>query len=180
MEVMCVVVGPLDENCYILKKNNTCLVIDPGDDYLKIKESIGEDKVIGVLITHSHFDHVGALRHFISKRGIKIFKKSISPEGEYEIKDFKFKVIETPGHAKDEITFYFEEENLMFDGDFIFKDSIGRVDLPGGREEEMRESLKKIQAYPKDTVLYPGHGEATILSYELQNNSYIKEFLSCI
>ena len=150
MEVMCVVVGPLDENCYILKKNNTCLVIDPGDDYLKIKESIGEDKVIGVLITHSHFDHVGALRHFISKRGIKIFKKSISPEGEYEIKDFKF------------------------------KDSIGRVDLPGGSEEEMRDSLKKIQAYPKDTVLYPGHGEATILSYELQNNSYIKEFLSCI
>ena len=119
MEVMCVVVGPLDENCYILKKNNTCLVIDPGDDYLKIKESIGEDKVIGVLITHSHFDHVGALRHFISKRGIKIFKKSISPEGEYEIKDFKFKVIETPGHAKDEITFYFEEENLMFDGFYI-------------------------------------------------------------
>lgn len=177
MEIDCVVVGPLDENCYILKKNGNCLVVDPGDNYLKIKEVIGDSKVVGVLITHSHFDHVGALRHFISKRGIKIFKRSISGEGSYEVKDFKFKVIETPGHAKDEITFYFEDEKIMFDGDFIFKDSIGRVDLPGGSEEEMKKSLKKISTYPIDTTLYPGHGEKTSLKEELANNSYIKELL---
>ena len=76
MEIETVVTGALDENCYILKKNNTCLVIDPGSDYLKIKERIGNNKILGVLITHAHFDHVGALRNFLTKRSIKIFKKS--------------------------------------------------------------------------------------------------------
>ena len=57
MEIETVVTGALDENCYILKKNNTCLVIDPGSDYPKIKERIGNNKILGVLITHAHFDH---------------------------------------------------------------------------------------------------------------------------
>ena len=60
MNVKCVVTGYLDENCYILSKNGTCLIVDPGDDFLKIKEAIGDDKVLGVLITHSHVDHIGA------------------------------------------------------------------------------------------------------------------------
>lgn len=177
MEIERVVVGPLDENCYILKKDKTCLVVDPGDDYSNIKEKIGDCKILGVLITHSHFDHVGALRHFLTKRSIKIFKKSISPKGKYNIGNFKFEVIETPGHAKDEITFYFEEDKIMFDGDFIFKDSIGRMDLPGGCENEMRESIQLIKEYPKETKLYPGHYDETELGYELDNNTYIKELL---
>ena len=75
MKVETVVVGSLDENCYVLKLNDTCLVVDPGDDYQKIKEVIDGCKVLAVLITHSHFDHVGALREFLKKRSIKIFKK---------------------------------------------------------------------------------------------------------
>ena len=76
MKIEKVITGTLEENCYVLIKNNTCLVVDPGDDYHKIKEVIGDNKVLGVLITHSHFDHVGALRHFLTKRSVKIFKKS--------------------------------------------------------------------------------------------------------
>ncbi len=68
MEIETVVTGALDENCYILKKNNTCLVIDPGSDYPEIKEKIGDNKILGVLITHAHFDHVGALRNFLTKK----------------------------------------------------------------------------------------------------------------
>ena len=68
MDIKTVVTGYLDENCYILIKNNTCLVVDPGDDYQKIKEEVGDNKVLGVLITHSHFDHIGALRNFLTKR----------------------------------------------------------------------------------------------------------------
>ena len=60
MKIDCVVTGYLDENCYILSNDKTCLVVDPGDDYLKIKEAIGDKKVLGVLITHSHADHIGA------------------------------------------------------------------------------------------------------------------------
>ena len=91
MEIKKVITGVLDENCYVLTKNNTAIIIDPGDDYLDIKEAIGENKVLAVLITHSHFDHIGALRNFLTKRSIKIFKKSSLEEKEYTIGDFKFK-----------------------------------------------------------------------------------------
>ena len=174
MDIKTVVTGYLDENCYIVSKNKTCLIIDPGDDYDKIVKKIGDDKVLGVLITHSHFDHIGALRNFLVKKSIKIFKRSNCLEKEYTIGDFKFKVIHTPGHSKDSITFYFEEENTMFVGDFIFKESIGRCDLPGGSNTEMKESLEKIKKYPVDTKLYPGHGEDTSLEYELSNNQFFK------
>ena len=173
MEIKTIVTGSLDENCYILIKNKTCLVIDPGDDYKKIQGEIGDNKVLGVLITHSHFDHIGALRNFLTKRSVKIFKKSNLEEKEYTVGDFKFKCIYTPGHSKDSVTFYFEEDNCMFIGDFIFKESIGRVDLPGGDKKEMDKSIDKILTYKDDIILYPGHYEQTTLNYEKQKNPYL-------
>lgn len=173
MEIKTIITGSLDENCYILIKNKTCLVVDPGDDYKKIQEEIGDNKVLGVLITHSHFDHIGALRNFLTKRSVKIFKKSNLEEKEYTIGDFKFKCIYTPGHSKDSVTFYFEEESCMFIGDFIFKESIGRVDLPGGDKNEMDKSIAKILTYNDDIILYPGHYEHTTLNYEKQKNPYL-------
>ena len=174
MEIKCIVTGYLDENCYIIINNGTCLVVDPGDDFHKIKEQIGTNKVLGVLITHSHVDHIGALRNFLTKRSIKIFKRSnLEDNKEYSIGDFKFKSILTPGHSKDSVTFYFENEKIMFIGDFIFKESIGRCDLPGGSEVEMKESIEKIKEYSDDIKLYPGHYEATTLGYEKKNNPYL-------
>ena len=174
MEIKKVVTGYLDENCYVLINNKECLVIDPGDDFPKIKEQIGEAKILGVLITHSHFDHIGVLRNFLTKRSIKIFKKSNLEEKEYVIGSFKFKCLYTPGHSKDSVTFYFEDENVMFDGDFIFKESIGRTDLPGGSDADMKESINKILTYSEDIKLYPGHNEETTLKYEKENNPYLK------
>lgn len=174
MEIKTVVTGYLDENCYILIQNGECLIVDPGDEYTKIKEVVGDNKVLGVLITHSHFDHIGALRNFLTKKSIKIFKRSNLEEKEYTIGSFKFKCIHTPGHSKDSVTFYFEDEGFMLIGDFIFKDSIGRVDLPGGSDIEMKESIKKILEYDDDIVLYPGHYEMTTLGDEKRNNPYLK------
>lgn len=174
MKVETVVTGAIEENCYILKKNNTCLVIDPGDDYPKIKEKIGDDKVVGVLVTHSHFDHVGALRNFLNKRSIKVFKKSNLQEKEYELGDFKFEVIYTPGHSADSVTFYFKEDKIMFVGDFIFQGSIGRCDLPTGDENVMKRSLENIKKYDDDITLYPGHGNKTTLKEEKENNVFMK------
>lgn len=174
MEIKKVITGSLDENCYILIQNKECLIIDPGSDYPKIKEQIDDNKVLGVLITHSHFDHIGALRNFLTKRSIKIFKKSNLEEKEYTIGSFKFKCIYTPGHSKDSVTFYFEDEQMMFIGDFIFKDSIGRTDLPGGSPKDMEESIKKILKYSDDIHLYPGHYEETTLKEEKINNPYLK------
>lgn len=173
METKCVVTGFLDENCYLIIKNGTCLVVDPGDDFHKIKEEIGDNKILGVLITHSHADHIGALRNFLTKRSIKIFKRSNLEEKEYTIGDFKFKCIYTPGHSKDSVTFYFEEEKIMFVGDLIFKDSIGRCDLPGGSESEMKDSINKILEYPDDIKLYPGHYQETTLGDEKTNNQFL-------
>ena len=174
MEIKTVVTGYLDENCYILIKNNTCLVVDPGDDYQKIKEEVGDNKVLGVLITHSHFDHIGALRNFLTKRSIKIFKKSNLEEKNYKIGDFEFKCIYTPGHSKDSVTFYFEEEQVMFVGDFVFKESIGRTDLPGGDEQEMQQSIQKLLTYSDDITLYPGHNEITTIKYEKEKNPFLR------
>lgn len=175
MEIKRVITGVLDENCYILiNENKECLVIDPGDDFYKIKEIIGNNKILAVLITHSHFDHIGALRNFLTKRSIKIFKKSNLEEQEYKVGNFTFKCIFTPGHSKDSVTFYFEEEKTMFIGDFIFKESIGRTDLPGGSAEDMQNSITKILKYPDDIKLYPGHNEDTTLEYEKKNNPYLK------
>ena len=173
MKVETVITGVLDENCYILIKDGNCLVVDPGSDYPKIKEKIGDNKVLGVLITHSHFDHIGALRNFLTKKSIKIFKKSnIIHNEEYTIGNFKFKAICTPGHATDEVTYYFEDEKTMFVGDFIFKGSIGRWDFPGGSEKEMKESINLIKEYDKDITVYPGHGKKTTLMDEFNNNPY--------
>ena len=174
MEIKRIITGALDENCYVLIKNKTVLIIDPGDDYQNIKEAIGDNKVLAVLITHSHFDHIGALRNFLTKRSIKIFKKSNLEEKEYTIGDFSFDCIYTPGHSKDSVTFYFKEDNVMFVGDFIFKESIGRTDLPGGDTLEMENSIKKILTYDENIKLYPGHDDETTLKYEKEHNQYLK------
>lgn len=173
METEKIVTGLLDENCYVLKKNGSCLIVDPGDDYSNIKEVVGDAKVLAVLLTHSHFDHIGALRNFLTKRSVKIFKKSGVLEQEYTIGDFTFQVIYTPGHSKDSISFYFKDEKEMFVGDFIFKESIGRCDLPGGSEADMKISLTKLKEFPRDITLCPGHGDITTLDYELDHNSYL-------
>lgn len=174
MEIRKVVTGVLDENCYVLIKNNTAIIIDPGDDYLNIQAAIGENKILAVLITHSHFDHIGALRNFLTKRSIKILKKSSLEEKEYEIGDFKFNCIYTPGHSKDSVSFYFTEDNCMFVGDFIFKESIGRTDLPGGDNTDMKNSLAKLLTYDENIVLYPGHDDETTIKYEKEHNPYLK------
>ena len=172
MEIEKVVVGELEENCYIISKDNSCLVIDPGSEFHKIQNKIGNKKVLGVLLTHHHFDHVGALKEVLSYYETRVYDFNNLEENEYLIGPFKFDVIINPGHTTDSISFYFREEKVMFVGDFIFLDSIGRCDLEGGNFSSMRESIKKIKAYADDIVIFPGHGDKTTLGYEKENNYY--------
>ena len=102
MNIHTVIVGPLEENCYILEKENKVLVIDPGDEIEKIKKAIGSKEVLGVLITHNHFDHVGALSYFNKKN---IYSFNNLEEKEYIIDSFKFDVIFTPGHSIDSVSY---------------------------------------------------------------------------
>lgn len=163
MQINRVVVGPLETNCYILIKDDKCLVIDPGDEIDKIKKEIGNKEVVGVIVTHYHFDHIGALNYFDKDL---ILDKSNLEEKEYNINGFNFEVIYTPGHKEDCITIYFKEENIMFTGDFIFEGTIGRMDLEGGSIIDMKKSLDKIKKYDGSIKIYPGHGNSTYLYKE--------------
>lgn len=172
MKIDRVITGVLEENCYIVGINDKVLVIDPGDDIDKINKTINNREVLGVLITHRHFDHIGALSYFKDK---PIYEKINTKEKEYTIDKFRFKVIFTPGHSSDSISFYFIEENILFSGDFIFYETIGRCDLPTGDYNTILESIKKIKKYPSNMLIYPGHDRNTTLEHEINNNIYFKE-----
>lgn len=159
------------ENCYILENNNDVLIIDPGNDYDKIKKQIENKNLLGVLITHYHPDHIGALNLLLNDYKVDIYDFKLD-EKEYNINKFKFNIIKTPGHTDDSITFYFKEDEVMFTGDFIFKETIGRTDLPTGDFNKMNDSIDMIKKYDKNIKLYPGHGDSTTLDYEINNNYY--------
>lgn len=177
MKVDIVKVGYLQTNCYILSIDNKCLVIDPGDEYKKIKEVIGNKEVLKILLTHHHFDHVGAIDDIINEYNVEVLDNTNLEEKEYVIDKFKFNVIYTPGHTKDSICFYFKKDKMMFVGDFLFKEGIGRCDLPTGNINEMKKSLKKISKYDNDITIYSGHDEYSNLGYEKEFNEYLKEVI---
>ena len=177
MKIEIIKVGKLRCNCYILDINNDILVIDPGDEASKISSIIGKRNVLGIVITHHHPDHDGAVTELVRKYHSKVYDRYNLNEGITQILPFTFEVIYTPGHKEDLITLYFKEEKIMFCGDFIFKDSIGRCDLHGSSIKDMTNSLKKIQKYNRDITIYPGHGMTTTLGYEIENNVYFNEFL---
>ena len=174
MNLTKLVVGPLKTNCYILSMNKKCLIIDPGDEENVIIKKIEKMKltVVGILLTHNHFDHAMYADSLASLYKVNVYDyKNLFPE-EKQIGPFKFLVIYTPGHSKSSLTFYFKEYGVMFVGDFVFREGIGRVDLPSGNYQEMIASLEKIKKYDDDIILYPGHGESTTIGHEKKYNSY--------
>lgn len=172
MQIEKVVVGDLEENCYIVSKDDSCLVIDPGDEFNRIKNKIGDRKVVGVLLTHHHFDHVGALKEVLDFYKTELYDFNSLQEKEYTVGPFQFEVIFNPGHSLDSVSFYFKEKQVMFVGDFVFLGSVGRCDLEGGSFLQMQASIERLKQFPIDVTLYPGHGQKTTLEYEKRSNSF--------
>lgn len=152
------VLGRLRTNCYIIKKDNKCLIIDPGDEAEIIKEACKDYEVEEILVTHHHFDHILALDELESFYHVK--------HNSFLRKTFKYEIIETPGHASDSLTFYFKKEKIMFTGDFLFYHTIGRCDLETSSITDMKKSLDNISKYPNDIKIFPGHGKSSILGEE--------------
>ncbi len=177
MNLETIKVGTLKCNCYLLELDHDVLVIDPGDEAEKIVKKIGNRKVKGIIITHHHPDHDGSVPALQAKYNVEVYDRYNLKEGINNISKFTFEVIYTPGHKEDLISIYFKKNKIMFVGDFIFKDSIGRCDLPGGNINEMASSIEKIKKYDKDITLFPGHGIKTTLGYEINNNPYFKNLL---
>ena len=156
----------------------------------------------GVLLTHAHFDHYEGVPGLTAKMGGKVYildeemdlikdpakngslglmghGTAIEPEftchdGDVlELAGMEFKVIHTPGHTKGGCCYYLEDEGVLFAGDTIFMESIGRTDLPTGNMKEILSSVReKILSLPGDTKILPGHGPATDVAYEAANNPY--------
>ena len=171
MIVKNLILGPLSTNVYLLIKDNDCLLVDPATDFDVIKNEIGTLNLVGILITHYHFDHIGALEQLKKDYNVPIYDYRSK---DIPVENFNFEIIHTPGHTNDSVSFYFKKEKIMFVGDFIFRKNIGRTDFETGNMRKMLNSLQRIKKYNDDIILYPGHGKSTTLGYEKLNNAYLK------
>ena len=201
MDIQCLVVGPLGVNCYLLTEGNEAIVIDPGDETERIL-SVLERKgctLSKILLTHGHFDHVGAVKElsektdaeviihsgdevmlrdnsknlsFLTGVGIEYFEKATLLEsiGEITVGSTKIEYIHTPGHSEGSVT-YVADGNL-FCGDLLFRGSIGRYDF-GDLKTELQSINYLLDNFNDSTKVFPGHGMSTTIGFERMNNPYI-------
>jgi glyoxylase-like metal-dependent hydrolase (beta-lactamase superfamily II) len=181
MEIKHFIVGPLLTNCYSLISEGEAAVIDPGGGTKAILKEIEENKakLKYIILTHGHWDHTLSVLKIKGKTEAKIlihdaekefvkFKvdEFLKEDSEIKIGDSILKVINTPGHTKGSICL--TGENEIFTGDTIFKDGYGRTDLPGGSEEDLKNSLEKLSKILKPGMkVYPGHGETFEIKWKL-------------
>lgn len=176
--------------------------MDPGDEAERIQEKIEKNgwKPVAILLTHGHFDHMGAADSLRSWYSIPVYcyekemdlienptwnLSKMFGQGfsciidkvfqDKEILHFLRKeitVIHTPGHTQGSCCFYFAEEGFLISGDTLFAGSVGRTDFPTGNSSELKQSVRKLFELPEDTIVYPGHYEETTLSYEKKQNPF--------
>ena len=192
--------GSFLEYCYIYydEKSRHGFLIDPGDnEYNILDEIIFEDiKIDKILITHGHFDHIGAVEFLRNELEVDVYSYSsdylenpnlnlscytddIIIKGSKRFGDiitlndnpnFYLKPIYTPGHTEDSVILLNDKEHICFSGDTIFKNSYGRYDLPGGNRDKLMDSIYNIVLkLDPSTILYSGHSEETTVSLELNN-----------
>ena len=200
-----IVTGPFQENTFVVRsvESNQTLIIDPGDDEVRIIEFIRSKKLIplAILNTHAHLDHIGAVSklkesfnipfylHEEEKMILDHYEESCEMFGllpkqkpkvdkwlknhkSLTIKDFKVKIINTPGHTPGGVCY--EIDNHIFVGDTIFKGSVGRTDLPGGNWDNLKKSLfQLIDTVNHEKIVHPGHGDDTTLKHELVSNPFL-------
>lgn len=194
--------GQLEANCYVVTNENTlqCAVIDPGDESNTIMDYL-EDmrlKCKAILLTHGHFDHVGAADAVAEETGAIVymcerddkrcmnddhFPYTLPENGKYiddgdtiEAAGLSFKVLSTPGHSPGSLCFVCED--AIFTGDTLFRGSCGRTDLPGGNMDEELHSLKKICSLKGNYEVYPGHMDDSTLERERSFNYYCRKAIT--
>lgn len=206
MNVIKRVMGYVGTNTYFLEKNGEMLVIDPcldpNNDASKLFDVIGDHKVVGVLLTHAHFDHISGVDAICDKYKCPLYmnqseiewldnpdlnlsymvpetviiktKPTVLSLGNHQISNFDFEMIETKGHTRGSVSYVFDDK--VFDGDFIFHLSVGRMDLPTGSESDMMQDISDfIERFATiNPTLYPGHGNTTTLNKEIELNPYIR------
>ena len=197
MEVKRFVLGPIETNTYLLIEGNDALLIDPASKSEKLIEILGDLNLVGILLTHGHFDHIKAVDGLYEKYHCPIYLHEEDEylardkyagkffglvsyiscpttkllEGKMKINGFEFEVIFTPGHTKGSVIYVFND--FIFTGDTLFKNSVGRTDLDGGSQRDLNASLRVFKEFKKDYLVYPGHNDSSTLAQELINNPYL-------
>jgi glyoxylase-like metal-dependent hydrolase (beta-lactamase superfamily II) len=210
IDVRMFTVGPVQENCFVVREkgSGTALIVDPGDEaerLLTAVSDLGIQKVEAILITHTHFDHIGAVAPVARATGAPVYCPKLETEvlanvmdyvpwpgfGPFESYDadetveggetlelagLTIEVLFTPGHSPGHVTYALPEEQAIFSGDVLFQGSVGRVDLPGGDWPTLLASIESLlDRFPEETVVYPGHMGTTALGRERATNPFLRE-----
>ena len=200
MEVIKLVLGVYQTNCYILKKGTELLIIDPGYSPRRIIdkiESLEGCSVKAILLTHGHFDHIGAVDALVNTYHCPVYgckdDEDLFTEGKISLHEnngacvrnrmtwldsdnltigsFAIRVLFTPGHTAGSVMFIIED--ALFSGDTLFYESVGRTDLYSGSFSQLKQSLKVLNELPAEMPVYPGHEYGTTIGHELQFNPFL-------
>jgi hydroxyacylglutathione hydrolase len=209
MDVRMFTVGPVAENTYIFRREDSdrALIVDPGEEPDRLLAAIDELGVTldGILLTHTHFDHVGAVAPVAKATGAEVWvpeiekvvlddimafvpwpgfgpfesydaEHTLSGGEKLELAGFDIDVLFTPGHSPGHVTFSIPDESAVFSGDVLFEGSVGRTDLPGGDWGTLLESIRGlVEVLPEETTVYPGHMGITSLGAERAGNPFLAE-----
>ena len=195
LKVHALTLGAYQVNCYIIhdEKSTSCCVIDPGYEADTILDKLSELGLTleAILLTHGHFDHVGAVRDIAADTGCqvylcaddlclptnltagKLYYTQTYAEGtRLHLAGLDITVLQTPGHTPGSVCLLIGDS--LFSGDTLFAGSCGRTDLPGGSWTDMQNSLKRLSQIEANLWVLPGHGESTMLASEKKYNPYLR------
>jgi len=209
LEIRQLTVGSIAENCFVLRREGSdkALVVDPGEEAERILAEVEEmgAAVEAILVTHCHFDHIGAVAPVAQATGAPVYCPEIEvpvladimafvpyagfgPYESYEADEtvkggealdlagFVIDVIFTPGHSPGHVTYSVRDEAAIFSGDVLFQGSVGRVDLPGGDGPTLMRSIQSlVESHPAETAVYPGHMGVTTLGAEQATNPFLAQ-----
>jgi hydroxyacylglutathione hydrolase len=203
-------VGPVQENCFIVraKGSDRAVIVDPGEEASRLTDALtdlGVRAVEAILVTHTHFDHIGAVAPVARATGAEVYCPELETEVLANINDYvpwpgfgpfedysaehtvaggetlelaglTFEVIFTPGHSPGHVTYAIRDAPALFSGDVLFQGSVGRVDLPGGDWATLSKSIETLlDSFPDETTVYPGHMGVTTLGRERATNPFLSE-----
>lgn len=203
-------VGPVQENAFIVRADgaDTAVMIDPGEEAERLLGALDQLQIktlAAILITHTHFDHIGAVAPVAKATGAPVYCPELetqvlanimdyvpwpgfgpfeSYEAEHTVKGgealelagLEFEVIFTPGHSPGHVTYAIPAEQALFSGDVLFEGSVGRVDLPGGDWPTLSASIETLlDSFPAEATVYPGHMGLTTLGRERSSNPFLRE-----